>query len=202
MIAVLRSELYRGVTIRSSWLALIGFAFLAALMGWFDKNFWSMFAGFGAFGLAAIVTAQHYQHRTAILLFLSRPHRWRVLAAQCVSSALFALVLAAGSGLAVLIDADAGHYASTVLVTPLMGVFGTLCVTVVRKPLWLFAGTFGWLVFVELLINRGEGSGGLPFTSFMSAAGGNTRALLFLLAWTAAAIVPAAWSISRDLTGD
>ncbi|HWS31333.1 MAG TPA: hypothetical protein VN408_01175 [Actinoplanes sp.] len=200
MIAVIRSELYRGVTIRSSWLALLGFAFLAALMGWFDKNFWSLFAGLGAFGLATIVTAQHYQHRTAILLFLSRPHRWRVLAAQCVSSALAGVVLTALSGLAVLVDSDPGHYVSTVLVSPVMGVFGTLCVTVLRRPLWVFAGLFAWVVFVELLINRGEG--GLPFTSFMLAAGGSTSGLLALLGWTAAVIPPAAWAISRDLTGD
>ncbi|SDT47082.1 hypothetical protein [Actinoplanes derwentensis] len=200
MIAVVRSELYRGVSIQSSWLALFGFALLAALMGWFDKNFWSLFAGIGAFGLAAIVTAQHYQHRTAILLFLSRPHRWRVLAAQCLVSALYGLVLAAGSGLAVLIDADAGQYWSTVLVSPVMSIFGTLCVTVVRRPLWLFAGLFGWVLFAELLINKGDG--GLPFASFMLAAGGNTKALLVLLGWTAAAAVPAAWAISRDLSGD
>lgn len=200
MIAVVRSELYRGVTIRSSWLALIGFAFLAALMGWFDDNFWSMFAGVGAFGLAAIVTAQHYQHRTAILLFLSRPHRFRVLAAQCLSSAVFGLVLAAGSGLAVLFGGDASQYRSTVLVSPIMAIFGTLCVTVVRRPLWLFAGLFGWLLFVELLINQGEN--GLPFAAFMLAAGGNTKALLWLLAWTAVAVPPAAWAITRDLSGD
>ncbi|WP_430783387.1 hypothetical protein [Actinoplanes sp. G11-F43] len=200
MIAIVRSELYRGVSIRSSWLSLIGFGFLAALMGWFDDNFWSLFAGIGAFGLAAIVTAQHYQHRTAVLLFLSRPHRWRVLAAQCLTSALLGLVLAAGSGLAVLLGGDAGQYSSTVLVTPVMGVFGTLCVTVVRKPLWLFAGLFGWLIFAEMLINQGEI--GLPFTSFMGAAGGNTKALLFVLAWTAAAVVPAAWAIRGDLNGD
>jgi hypothetical protein len=200
MIAVLRSDLYRSVSIRSSWLALIGFAFMAALFGWFNKEAWSLFAGIGAFGIAVIVTSQHYQHRTAVLVFLSHPHRWRVLIAQCLVAALLGTTLAAGSGLAVLLDDNAAHYGSTVLVAPVMAVFGALCTTVVRHPLWLFGGLFAWLLFAEGLINRAEN--GLPFAAFALASAGNTTAMLVLLAWTGAAVPVAVWAIHRDLAGD
>lgn len=200
MIAVIRSEFHRGVTVRSSWLALIGFTFMAAMFGWFSKDFWSLFAGVGAFGIAMMTTAQHYQHRTAVLLFLGRPQRWQVLIAQCLVTGLFAMVLALGSGIAVLVAGPVSQYLATVLVSPLMAVFGVLCTTVVRRPLWLIAGTFVWLLFAEGLINRGEI--GLPFASFMLAAGGDTGALLYLLAWTAAVAPVAVWWIHRDLAGD
>ena len=200
MIAVLRSDLYRSVSIRSSWLALIGFAFMAALFGWFSKEAWSLFAGIGAFGIAVTVTAQHYQHRTAVLVFLSQPHRWRVLIAQCLVAAVLGTTLAAVSGLPVLLDESAAHYASTVLVAPVMAVFGALCTTVVRHPMWLLGGLFAWLLFAEGLINRMEN--GLPFDAFALASAGNTKALLFLLAWTAAAVPVAVWAIHRDLAGD
>jgi hypothetical protein len=200
MIAVVRSELYRSVSIRSSWLALLGFAFMAALFGWFSKELWSMFAGVGAFGIAVTVTAQHYQHRTGVLVFLNHPHRWRVLIAQCVSAAVLGTVLAAVSGVAVLLDDNAAHYRSTVLVAPVMAVFGTLCTIVVPHPMWLLGGVFAWFLFAEALINRM--ANGLPFAAFALASGGNVKALLVLLAWTAAAIPIAVWAIHRDLAGD
>ncbi|WP_433795211.1 hypothetical protein [Actinoplanes sp. CA-252034] len=200
MIAVVRSELYRSVSIISSWLALIGFAFVAALVGWFSKEAWSLFAGIGAFGIAVTVTAQHYQHRTMVLVLLNHPHRWRVLVAQCVSAAVLGTVLAAVSGVAVLLDDNAAHYRSTVLVAPVMAVFGTLCTAVVKHPMWLLGGVFAWLLFAEGLINRMEI--GLPFASFAMASAGNVKALLFLLAWTGAAIPVAVWSVYRDVTSD
>jgi hypothetical protein len=200
MIAVVRSELYRSVSIMSSWLALIGFAFMAALFGWFSREAWSLFAGVGAFGIAVTVTAQHFQHRTMVLVYLNHPHRWRVLIAQCVSAAFLGTLLAAVSGVAVLIDDSAAHYRSTVLVAPVMAVFGTLCTTVVKRPMWLLGGVFAWLLFAEAVINK-MGIG-LPFASFAMASGGNTKALLYLLAWTAAAIPVAVWAIHRDLAGD
>ena len=200
MIAVVRSELYRSVSIMSSWLALIGFAFMAALFGWFSKEVWSLFAGLGAFGIAVTVTAQHFQHRTMVLVLLNHPHRWRVLVAQCVSAALLGTVLAAVSGVAVLFEGSSAHYRSTVLVAPVMAVFGTLCTTVVRHPMWLLGGVFAWLLFAEGLINRM--SIGLPFASFALASGGNVKALLVLLAWTGAAIPVALWATYRDLSSD
>jgi hypothetical protein len=198
VIAIVRSELYRSVSIRSSWLALIGFAFMAAVFGWFSKEAWSLFAGLGAFGLAVTVTAQHYQHRTGVLVFLNHPHRWRVLIAQCVSAAVLGTLLAAISGIAVLLDENAAHYRSTVLVAPVMAVFGTLCTIVVRHPMWLLGGAFAWLLFAEGMINRMEN--GLPFAAFALASGGNTTALLVLLGWTAAAIPVALWAVHRDVS--
>ncbi|GIE75436.1 hypothetical protein Aph02nite_13860 [Actinoplanes philippinensis] len=200
MIAVIRSEMYRSVSIMSSWLALIGFAFMAALVGWFSKEAWSLFAGVGAFGVAVTVTAQHYQHRTMVLVLLNHPHRWRVLISQCVSAAVLGVVLAAVSGLAVLLGESAAHYRSTVLVAPVMAVFGTLCTVVVRHPMWLLGGVFAWLLFAEGLINGM--AIGLPFASFAMASAGNVKALLILLAWTAAAIPPAVWSVYRDVSSD
>ncbi|AEV84619.1 hypothetical protein ACWT_3596 [Actinoplanes sp. SE50] len=200
MIVVVRSELYRSVSILSSWLALIGFALMAALVGWFSKEAWSLFAGLGAFGIAVTVTAQHYQHRTIVPVYLSHPHRWRVLIAQCVSAAVLGILLTAVSGLPVLLDGHAAQYRSTVLVAPVMAVFGTLCTAVLRHPMWLLGGVFAWLLFAEGLINRM--AIGLPFASFAMASGGNVKALLYLLAWTGAAIPPAVWAIHRDVASD
>ncbi|MFI7597520.1 hypothetical protein [Actinoplanes sp. NPDC049681] len=200
MIAVLRSELYRSLTVVSSWVSLAGFAFLAAITGWFSEEFWSLLAGLGAFGIAVMVTAQHYQHRTALLLFLGRPQRLRVLAVQCVVAALLGLVLVAVSGIPVLMAGKTGWYASTLTVAPLIATYGVANATVVRRPLWLLAGYVGWLIFAEGLIGRFEEP--LPFTSFLSASSGSTKGLLALLAWTAAALPVAAWSIRRDLAGD
>ncbi|GIF09920.1 hypothetical protein [Actinoplanes siamensis] len=200
MIVVVRSELYRSVSIMSSWLALIGFAFMAALVGWFSKEAWSLFAGLGAFGIAVTVTAQHYQHRTMVSVYLNHPHRWRVLIAQCVSAAVLGTLLTAVSGLAVLLNDNAVHYRSTVLVAPVMAVFGTLCTAVLRHPMRLLAVVFAWLLFAEGLINR-MGIG-LPFASFAMASAGNIKALLYVLAWTGAAIPAAVWAIHRDLSSD
>lgn len=200
MIAVIRSELYRSVSIVSSWLALAGFAFMAAVFGWFSKEAWSLFAGIGAFGIAVTVTAQHFQHRTIVLVYLNQPHRWRVLIAQCVSAALLGTLLTAVSGVTVVAEASATQYRATVLVAPVMAVFGTLCTTVVRRPMWLLGGVLAWLLFAEGIINRM--SIGLPFASFGLASSGNVTALLVLLAWTAAALPAACWAVRRDLASD
>jgi hypothetical protein len=199
VITVLRSELYRSLTIRSSWVSLVGFASLAALTGWFSPEVWSLFAGLGTFGIAVVLTAQHYQHRTAVLVFLGQPHRLRALAAQFAVAVLFGLVLAAVSGIAVAASGFTPQYYSTLTVIPLIATYGVANATIVRRPLWLLAGYLGWLVFVEGLIGRLEEP--LPFTSFLFASAGQPKFLLALLAWTAASL-PAAWSISRDLTGD
>lgn len=199
MIAVLRSELYRTLTIRSSWVSFAGFAFLGAATGWFSEEFWSLFAGLGAFGVAVVVTSQHYQHRTAVLLFLGQPRRLWVLASQCVSAAVIGVVLAAASGVAVL-GPEPTQYRSTVMMAPVIAVFGVANATVVRRPLWLLIGYGGWLILVEGVIGRLESP--LPFTSFLMACTGDVRALLAFLGWTGAALVAAIWSIRRDLTAD
>ncbi|WIN00308.1 hypothetical protein ACTOB_004006 [Actinoplanes oblitus] len=200
MIAVLRSELYRALTVPSSIIALAGFGFVAALTGWFDEDFWALLAGLGTFSTAVMTTAQHYQHRTALLVFLGRPQRVGVLAVQCMVAVLMGVVLVAVSGITVVFSGEAAQYVRTLTATPLMAIFGVANATIIRKPLWLLVGYLGWLIFAEGLIGRLEEP--LPFSSFLMASAGDTRGLLALAAWTVAALPVAAWSIRRDLTGD
>lgn len=200
MIAVLRSELYRTLTVLSSWVSMAASLALGLLFSWFSEEFWSLFAGLGAFGVAVVVTGQHYQHRTAVLLYLGQPRRLRALAAQCLSAALIATLLAAVSGLNLFSAGESEQYFATLSVVPLIAFFGVATTTVVRKPVWLFAGFAGWLLFVEGLIGRLEGS--LPFSSFLQAATGDSQQLAIFAGWTAAALLGAAWAVRRDLTGD
>ena len=200
MIAVLRSEVYRTLSIPSSWASMAGALIVGALCAWFDENFWTLFAGLGAFGVAVVLTSQHYQHRTAVLLFLGEPRRLRALAAQAVTAMVIATALTAVSGVPVLPAGEGAQYRSTLLVTPLIALFGVANATVLRKPIWLLAGWGAWFVFVEGLIGRLESR--LPFTSFLFAATGRDRFLIVFLGWTAAAVLAAVWSIRRDLTGD
>ncbi|GAA4607832.1 ABC-2 type transport system ATP-binding protein [Actinoplanes octamycinicus] len=201
MIAVLRSELYRTLTVPASLIALAGFGLLAALTGWFDEDFWSLLAALGTFSTAVMVTAQHYQHRTALLVFLGRPQRLTVLAVQCVVAVLIGVLLVAVSGITVLRSGEGSEqYFTTLAATPLIAVFGVANATIVRRPLWLLVGYLGWLVFAEGLIGRLESP--LPFSSFLMASAGDPRALFALACWTGAALPVAAWSISRDLSGD
>jgi len=200
MIAVLRSELYRALTVRSSWVSMVGALALGFLFSWFDAEFWSLFAGLGAFGVAVVLTGQHYQHHTTVLLYLGQPHRLRALAAQCLAAVLIATPLAAASGLNLFSLNEGGQYAATLSVVPLIAVFGVAATTVVRKPVWLVGGCVGWLLFVEGMIWRLEGS--LPFSSFLRAATGDVQQLVVFGWWTAGALAVAVWAVRRDLTGD
>jgi len=196
--SVLRSELYRTATVRSGWISMGASAALGLAFGWFSEDFWSLFAGLGAFAVAVVTTAQHYQHRTVVLLFLAQPHRLRALAAQCLTAVVVALVLVVVSGATVLAAGQTRQYLSTLAAVPVMAVFGVANATVVRRPTWLLTGWAGWLIFVEGLIGRLESP--LPLTSFLGAAGGHPRQLLVFAGWTAAALATAIWSIRRDLT--
>jgi hypothetical protein len=200
MMGVLRSEVYRTLTIRSGWVSIAASVALGMAFAAFDTNFWSLFAGIVAFGLAVVTTAQHYQHRTVLLVFLGEPHRWRVLAAQCLLAVILALAITAVSGLPAVSAGDGAQVRATLAVVPLMAILGVAGATVVRHPLWLFAGVAGWLIFVEGLIGRLEGS--LPFAAFLEAASGETRYLPVLAGWAAAALLGAALAIRRDLNGD
>jgi hypothetical protein len=200
MIAVLRSELYRTLTVLSSWVSMGVSLALGLLFAWFSEEFWSLFAGLGAFGVAVVVTGQHYQHRTAVLLYLGQPRRLRALAAQCLSAALITTVLTAASGLPLFAADEGGQYLATLTVVPLIAAFGVANTVLVRKPIWLFAGYAGWLLFVEGLINQLDGS--LPFASFLQAATGDKEQLVIFVGWTAVALAVAAWAVRRDLTGD
>ncbi|GAA0420790.1 hypothetical protein Aca07nite_11290 [Actinoplanes capillaceus] len=200
MIAVLRSELYRTATVRSSILALIVFGIVAATAGYLSDSFWALFAGIGTFGIAVMVTCQHYQHRTAMLLFLGEPNRLKILAAQSLVAMLLGVLLVGVSGIAVVASGEPERYLSTLAVSPLLAIFGVANATIVRRPLWLIAGWLAWLLFVEGIIYNLEGD--MIFSAFLAAASGNTRGLLWVSIWTAASLPIAAWSIRRDLAGD
>ena len=201
MIRVLRSELIRTMSIRSMWVSIAATIALGLVFGTYSVDFWALFAGLGAFGIAAMTTAQHYQHRTAVLLFLGEPHRLRTLAAQCLAAALITTVTAALSGLNVAgSGGDGDQFRATLTAVPLIAVFGVAVATVVRHPTWLLAGAITWLLFVEGLIGKLRYP--LPFSAYLTASTGNRDHLLIFLGWTAAALVAAALTIRRDLTGD
>jgi hypothetical protein len=199
VIAVLRSEFYRTLAIRSGWVSIAGCIALGVMFGFFDAAFWSLFAGLGAYGLAVMTTAQHYQHRTALLLFLGQPKRLLVLAAQCVNAVVIALVIAVVSGVFVS-SSDSHEFRATLAVVPLMAIFGVANATVVRRPLWLFAGYAWWIIFVEGIIGRLEGP--LPFAAFLEAAAGQTHYLWVFAGWTIGGLLVAAVTVRRDLNGD
>ncbi|MET0418189.1 MAG: hypothetical protein ABW022_19425 [Actinoplanes sp.] len=200
MIAVLRSEMYRALSIRSSWVSMAAATAVGVVFGWFSDEFWALFAGLGAFGVAAVIASQHYQHRTAVLLFLGQPRRLRALTAQCVVAVALTTALAAGSGLTQFTTSSGERYLTTLAVIPLVALYGVANATVVRKPIWLLGGYAGWLIFIESLIGKLESP--LPFSSFLRAAAGEPRAFLIFGGWTLAALLAAAWSIRRDLTSD
>ena len=143
MIALVRSELYRAATIRSSWISIAVFSALGALFGWFNVDAWALLACLGAFGLAVMGVAQHYQHRTAVLLYLAQPKRLLVLIAQVIASAIVAAGFAAMSGATVLAKGDLTQYRNTLIIVPIMAVFGAANAAIVRRPTWLFPGVRG-----------------------------------------------------------
>jgi hypothetical protein len=200
VIAVVRSELYRTLTVRSSWVSMTLAAALGLGFGTISPDFWGLFAGMGAYGVAVMTTAQQYQHRTATLLFLGQPRRLRALAAQCVATALIALALAAVSGFTVLSSGLGQAFQATLLVVPLIALFGVAVATVVRRLNWILLGSIAWLILAEGLIGKLDAP--LPFSSFLNASTGDRHQLLIFTEWTAGALIAAAWSIRRDLTGD
>jgi hypothetical protein len=200
VIGVLKSELYRTLTIRSSWVSMGVAGAIGLVFGWFSDDFWALFAGLGAFGVAVVIASQHYQHRTAVLLFLGQPRRLRALAAQCLVAVVLTLVITAVSGLTQFTTSSGNRYVSTLTVVPLVALFGVANATVIRKPVWLLGGYAGWLIFVEGLIGKLESP--LPFSSFLEAAAGDPKDLLNFAGWTVGALLVAAWSIQRDLNTD
>ncbi|MGX7676960.1 hypothetical protein [Plantactinospora sp. DSM 117369] len=200
MIALVRSELYRMATIRSSWVSIAVFSVLGALFGAVNVDAWALLAGMGAFGLAVLGVTQHFQHRTAVLLYLARPARLLTLLGQVVASVIVAVGFAAVSGVTVLAKGDLTQYRNTLTLVPVMAVFGAANAAVVRRPTWLFLGYAGWFVFVEGLLGRL--SAPLPFSAFLGAGGGDRTSLLIAAAWTALALAAAAIATRRDLSTD
>src|SRR5262245_52984282 len=98
MLTLIRSELYRMATIRSSWVSIALFGFVAAAFGVLGPSYWALFAGLGAFGISALTVAQHHQHRTVALMYLARPRRLTALFAQVATTVIVSWVVAALSG--------------------------------------------------------------------------------------------------------
>jgi hypothetical protein len=196
MTGVLRSELTRTLMIRSSWVSIAATVALGITFGVFSVDFWTLFCGMGAFGLAVMTTGQHYQHRTAMLLMLGEPHRWRLLAGQCVAASIVATATTALSGLP-LASGEGAQWRLTTLLTPLMAVFGVAIATLVRRPTWALTGAIAWLLFVEGLIGKLRAP--LPFSAYLNGSGGDRHHLAVFLLWTAATLAGAAWVIRRDL---
>ncbi|MEU4238200.1 hypothetical protein [Actinoplanes sp. NPDC026619] len=203
MITLVRSELYRMATIRSSWLSLALFGIMAAAFGIPESYFWAVFVGLGAFGIAALTVAQSHQHHTIALLYLARPRRVTVLFAQVITTVLVAVVFAGLSGLTVLVKEDGSKiYFATLYVVPLMAVFGAAVASVVRRASWLLFGFGVWFVVVEGLLGRLRWN--LPISAYLAAVGADTETfgLLVFIMWTAAALGVAMLALPRDLSGD
>jgi ABC-type hemin transport system ATPase subunit len=94
----------------------------------------TMFAGFGAFGISALTVSQHYQHRTAALLYLARPKRLHVLIAQVITTVSVSWGVAAVTGITVLTKSGGAlPYRHTLVVVPIMAVFGAATAAIVRS---------------------------------------------------------------------
>jgi hypothetical protein len=209
MITLVRSELHRMATIRSMWASIILFGALAAAFGILEAYWWALFAGVGAFGISVLTVTQHYQHRTITLLYLARPKRLIVLIAQVLTAALITLILAAVSGTAVLAADSTKAYQSTVqayqntlLVVPIMAVFGAALAVIVRRTAWIFTGFGLWFIIVEGLV--GQMKWPLPISSFLDATKSKPDpfSLMIFSFWTLAAVAVAVPLIGRDLNSD
>ncbi|GAA0552509.1 hypothetical protein GCM10010172_38660 [Paractinoplanes ferrugineus] len=202
MLTMIRSELYRMATIRSSWLTLSLAGFVAAAFGVLEPYFWALFVGLGAFGIAALTVAQSHQHRTVALLYLSRPRRLTVLFAQVLTTVLVAEAFAMLSGITTVLKSAGDIYLHTLYLVPVMAVFGAAVASLVRRASWLLFGFAVWVVVVEGLI--GKLTWNLPISAYLDSAGGSpdTFSLEVFVLWTVAALGAAVILLPRDLTGD
>jgi hypothetical protein len=201
MFALIRNELYRMATIRSSWVTIALFATVAASFGVLNAYWWALFAGIGTFGIAVFTVAQHYQHRTVILLYLGWPKRLPVLLAQVVTTVLVAYAFTAVTGLTALArHGDTRMYGRTLAVIPIMAVFGAALAAIVRRASWLLYGFAIWFVVVEAL--AGQMRWPLPISSYLDAARGVFFGTFFFLGWAVAALAVAVLTLRRDVTTD
>jgi hypothetical protein len=201
MTTLVRSELYRMATIRSSWVSIALFGFVAAAFGIPEPQFWALFTGLGAFGIAALTVAQHYQHRTIALLYLSRPRRLTVLLAQVLATVLVSLVFAALSGITVLVQAGTDEiFRNTLIVVPVMAVFGAAVASIVRRASWMLFGFAVWFVIVEGLIGKLEWH--LPISAYLKAASGDAFGLEVFIGWAVVTLAVAVILLPRDLRGE
>ena len=200
MIAVVRSELYRLSTTRSSAMSMAVVSALGITLGTVSADFWALIAGAGAFGFGAIGVTQHFQHRTAVLLYLTRQRRIPVLLAQLVTAVIVSLGFTAVSGASVLARGYHEEYLTTLVVAPIMAVLGAAGGAIARSATVLFVGFTAWIVFVEAAYGRMQEP--FPFSTYLDAATGDLGKLPIFLGWTLAAVVGALFAVRRDLTGD
>jgi hypothetical protein len=201
VIALIRSELYRTATIRSSWISIILAGAVAASAGVLNAYWWALFAGIGAFGTAVFTVARHYQHRTAALLYLARPRRFPVLLAQVVTTVLVSWVFTAVTGITALLkDGNGAAYRHTLTVVPIMAVFGAATAAVVRRSSWLLYGFAVWFVLVEGLV--GQMKWPLPISSYLDAARGDPYGLEVFSVWALGTLAVAALMLRRDFAAD
>ncbi len=200
MVALVRSELYRVATIRSSWVSLLVFGVVGLLLGAVNIDAWALLVGMAAFGLSAMIVSQHYQHRTAVLLYLAEPRRVAVLIGQVVTAAIVTVGIVAVSGLTVVLKGEPTRYGNLLTMIPVLAVFGAATAAIVRRSTWLFLGAAGWFVFVEGLLGRLQAP--LPFSAFLGAGAGDPRSLVIAASWTVLAVVVAMVTVGRDVTGD
>jgi hypothetical protein len=200
MIAVVRSELYRLSTVRSSALSLFLFTAFGIILSVVGADFWALLAGAGAFGLGATGVSQHYQHRTVVLLYLTRPRRIRVLLGQLITALIVSLGFTAVSGVVVLIQGDRERYLITLVVAPLMALLGAAGAAIARNATFLFIGFGTWILFVEAMYGKMQQP--LPFSAYLDAASGDVHKLVILVGWTVAAAIGAIFAVRRDLNGD
>jgi hypothetical protein len=196
MITLVRSELYRMATIRSSWMSMALFGALAASFGILEASFWALVAGVGAFGISVLTVTQHFQHRTAALLYLARPKRLPVLIAQVLTTVAVATGLAAISGITVLLRDGHDAYFDALYAVPFMAVFGAAIASVVRRSSWLLFGFAVWFVVVEGMIGKLEWQ--LPISSYLEAASGDPFGLEVFIVWAIGALAVAVLTLGRD----
>ncbi|GLW27746.1 hypothetical protein [Actinoplanes regularis] len=200
MITLIRSELFRMATIRSSWVSLALFGAVTAAAGVADATWWALFAGIGAFGISVLTVTQHYQHRTVSLLYVARPNRFQVLLAQVGTTVAVAWSLALLSGVPNLLRHGGQVYFRTLVVVPIMAVFGAALAAIVRRSAWLISGFGIWFVIVEGIATQFRWP--LPMTSYMDASRGDGFGIEVFSVWAAVALAVAAVALRRDLSGD
>jgi hypothetical protein len=200
MLTLIRSELYRMATIRSSWVSIALFGALVAAFGVLDADIWALFAGIGAFGISILTVTQHYQHRTIALLYLARPKRFQVLIAQVVTTVAVAWVFALVSGVTVALRGGIFEYKHTLVLVPIMAIFGAATAAIVRRSSWLIFGFAVWFIVVEGLVGRLKWP--LPFSSYLGAAGGDAWGMQVFIVWAVVALAAAVPTLARDLAAD
>jgi|1185.fasta_scaffold37564_2 hypothetical protein len=200
MISVLKSELYRLGTIRSWWLSVLGAGVLTTAVTLLGDAAWAVVLGMAVFGFGVVFGTQHYQHRTAVLMFLAQPRRVRALVGQTLVFAFGATAFAVVTGVPML-AVEPQSYVTTVVVTPFLAIFAVANAAILRRPIFILAGYGGWFFVVEVLLGRLELPG--PFTAFLNtAARAQPMMLIPAVFWAMVAAAVASWAVRRDVAGE